>query len=82
MDLWAPVLALIFANFALIIPLFLWNRAESRADIRHTEAKLESTRELVRAIHDDNKEIRLAMLQETKDFHARLCAIEERNKSK
>jgi len=33
------------------------------------DAKLESTRELVRAIHD-----------ESKDFHARLCVIEERNK--
>lgn len=64
-----PVLALIVGNGALIIPLFLWNRSESRADIRHMDAKLESTRELVRAIHD-----------EMKDFHARLCAIEERNK--
>jgi len=64
-----PVLALIVGNGALIIPLFLWNRSESRADIRHMDAKLESTRELVRAIHD-----------EMKDFHGRLCAIEERNK--
>lgn len=63
------ILALILGNCALIIPLFLWNRAESRADIRHMDAKLESTRELVRAIYD-----------ESKDFHARLCAIEERNK--
>ena len=49
--------------------LFTWNRTESRNDIRHMDAKLESTRELVRAIHD-----------EMKDFHGRLCAIEERNK--
>ena len=66
---WEPVLALIAANFTLIIPLFLWNRSESRSDVRHMDAKLESTRELVRAIYD-----------ESKDFHARLCAIEERNK--
>lgn len=65
------VLGMFLANAALIIPLFLWNRAESRADARHTDSKLESTRELVRAIYD-----------ESKDFHARLCAIEERNKSK
>ena len=44
-------------------------RSESRADIRHMDAKLESTRELVRAIYD-----------ESKDFHARLCSIEERNR--
>lgn len=63
------VFALILGNGALIIPLFLWNRSESRADIRHMDAKLESTRELVRAIH-----------AEMKDFHTRLCSIEERNK--
>jgi hypothetical protein len=60
------ILGMFIANAALIIPLFLWNRAESRADIRHMDSKLESTRELVRAIYD-----------ETKDFHNRLCAIEE-----
>ena len=51
------------------VGLFFWNRSESRADMRHMDAKLESTRELVRAIYD-----------ESKNFHARLCAIEERNK--
>lgn len=56
------VLGMFIANATLIIPLFLWNRAESRADIRHMDAKLESTRELVRAIYD-----------ETKDFHNSLC---------
>jgi hypothetical protein len=49
--------------------LFIWNRSESRSDMRHMDAKLESTRELIRAIYD-----------EMKDFHSRLCAIEERNK--
>jgi len=63
------VLTLILGNAAIILPLFLWNRSESRADVRHMDAKLESTRELVRAIYD-----------ESKDFHARLIAIEERNK--
>ena len=53
------------------VGLFFWNRTESRADIRHMDTKLESTRELVRAIHD-----------EMKDFHIRLCSIEERNKSR
>ena len=65
----AQILGLIIGNAAIIIPLFVWNRSESRADIRHMDAKLESTRELVRAIYD-----------ESKDFHARLCKIEERNK--
>jgi hypothetical protein len=63
------ILTLILGNAAIILPLFLWNRSESRADIRHMDAKLESTRELVRAIYE-----------ESKDFHGRLLAIEERNK--
>lgn len=65
------VLSLLLGNAAIILPLFLWNRSESRADIRHMDAKLESTRELVRAIYE-----------ESKDFHARLCAIEERNRER
>ncbi len=64
------VLALILGNAAIIFPLFLWNRSESRSDIRHMDSKLESTRELVRAIHD-----------EMKDFHNRLCAIEEKKRN-
>lgn len=51
------------------VGLFFWNRSESRANYRHMDAKLESTRELVRAIYD-----------ESKDFHNRLCKIEERNR--
>ena len=51
------------------VGLFAWNRAESRADIRHMDLKLETTRELVHAIHD-----------EIKDFHGRLCNIEKARK--
>lgn len=61
------ILGVFIANAAMIIPLFLWTRAEARADSRHTEAKLESTRELVRAIH-----------AEVRDFHEKLVAIEKR----
>ena len=43
------VLGIFVANAALIIPLFLWNRAESRADWRHTDA-------LIRAIQDEIKD--------------------------
>lgn len=53
------------------VGLFAWNRTENRADMRHMDAKLESNRNLITAIH-----------QEIKDFHGRLCAIEERNKGK
>ena len=69
------ILALILGNSALIIPLFLWNRSESRADIRHMDAKLDSYRvetiQMIKAIQD-----------EIKDFHNRLCKIEEKSKGK
>ena len=54
-----------------VFGLFFWNKSESRADIRHMDAKLESSRQLVQAIHD-----------EVKDFHARLCVIEQKNKDR
>lgn len=67
------ILGVFIANAAMIIPLFLWNRSESRADWRHMDNKLEiyvtSIREDIKAIHE-----------EMKDFHNRLCAIEERNR--
>lgn len=55
--------------FIGIFGLFIWNRTESRTDIRHMDQKLESTRDLVKAIHD-----------EMKDFHYRLLEIERKNK--
>jgi len=65
-DSWVQVLTLILGNAALIIPLFMWNRTESRADYRHLENGVNAQ---LKAIHE-----------EMKDFHGRLCAIEERNK--
>jgi hypothetical protein len=55
--------------FLGMLGLFAWNRAESRSDTRHMDNKLDAMRELTYAIHS-----------EMKDFHNRLCAIEERNK--
>lgn len=52
-----------------VFGLFIWNRTESKADCRHTDAKLEAIRALIHAV-----------IQESKDFHGRLCTIEERNK--
>lgn len=53
---WIQIISLFLANAALIF----WFRAESRADWRHMDAKID-------AIQD-----------EMKDFHGRLCAIEEK----
>ena len=52
-----------------IAGLFIWNRTESRADIRHLDAKIDAIRDLTHAIH-----------LEIQDFHNRLCSIEEKRK--
>jgi len=63
---WLQTLSLIVGNGALIIPLFLWNRAESRNDYRHMETYVKATLDAIK--------------EEMKDFHGRLCIIEERNR--
>lgn len=62
---WIQFITFFLANTGMV----LWFRAESRADWRHMDSKLDAMRELTHAIH-----------LEMKDFHGRLCAIEERNK--
>lgn len=57
-----------FILLVTIAGLFLWNRSESRSDYRHMEARTEA---IINAIRED-----------IKDFHTRLCTIEERNKKK
>lgn len=68
---WIQLLFLFFANASLIV----WFRTESRNDYRHLDAKIESNhrecRQLIETIHE-----------EMKDFHARLCVIEENRKGK
>lgn len=40
------------------------------------------TQDLIRSVQEDNKSFQAAMLNESKEFHGRLCIIEERNKTK
>ena len=49
-----------------VFGLFIWNRTESRADSRHTDAELEAIRALMHAV-----------IQESKDFHNNLRKIHE-----
>ena len=59
-----------WAQFTILIAtisgLFLWNRTESRSDHRNLECMVNGQIEAIR--------------QDVKDFHGRLCAIEEKNK--
>jgi len=66
---WTQFLILI----ATIAGLFFWNRTESRADYRHMESRTDA---LLKAIQDEMKSFN----EEIKDFHTRLCIIEERRK--
>lgn len=50
------------------VAMFLWARSESRADHR--------------ALETWSKDMLSAIQQEMKDFHGRLCAIEERQMRK
>lgn len=53
--------------------LFAWNRAEANSDRREAAAKRDEDRKDMLAIIK-------AIETEMKDFHGRLCAIEERNR--
>lgn len=55
--------------FMGVFGLWLWNRTEARADRREACADRRDILNLIRAIET-----------EMKDFHARLCVIEERKK--
>ena len=63
------IVSIFLANAGLIA----WFRSESRNDWRHIDAQMRQmdaqTNAQIRAIHE-----------EIKDFHGRLCAIEEKNK--
>lgn len=63
---WIQFFLFILGNMVFTLTLWLWNRSESRQDFRSLEA---FTRENITAIRE-----------EMKDFHGRLCAIEEKNK--
>jgi len=70
---WIQILVLAFGNLAWMLPVFFWVRSEAREDARHFA---QETKELRREMVD----VMRAIQEEMKDFHGRLCAIEERRK--
>lgn len=64
---WVQFIILIVA----MTGMFYWNRTEARADARHFDNE---TKELRREMIEIMRE----MKEECRDFHGRLCAIEER----
>jgi len=65
---WTQFTTFMISNMAFTLTLWLWNRSESRKDQRLFE-------------HVINSQL-LGIREEMKDFHGRLCAIEEKNKRK
>ena len=70
---WTTILGIMLGNAALFLPIFFWMRAEANVDRRDIV-------NLMIAIKDDARAFGEKMAIESKDFHGRLCAIEERNK--
>jgi uncharacterized membrane protein YccC len=66
---WAQVLTIIGSNIAL----FIWARTESNSDRKQLE-------NIINADRKDMLQIIREIKDEMKDFHGRLCSIEERNK--
>jgi hypothetical protein len=80
------VIGLFLANGALVLPLFIWNRSESRADIRHMDAKLEiyiqAIRQDVKAIHDEMKDFHVRLEKQDAEYKAHLMHYhQERNRA-
>jgi len=59
---WMQFATFMIGNMVFTLSLWLWNRSESRSDMRAIVALISSINE------------------EIKDFHGRLCALEERNR--
>mgnify|MGYP001617665387 FL=1 len=64
---WIQIASLFLANAALIV----WFRAESRSDWRHMDAKMDANKAETTVILN-------SIQSEIKDFHGRLCAVEEK----
>lgn len=73
-----------FSTLALaFLAVFIWNRTESRSDIRHMDAQLQANKDLIHEVRKECAAMIHAIHLEMKDFHGRLCSIEEnRNKNR
>ena len=70
-----------------VFGLFIWNRAEARADSRHVENIIQSDRNLIMGIRqeviqfrEEMQSFREQMNNETREFHYRLLEIEKNRK--
>lgn len=55
------ILGVFLANAALIIPLFLWNRADRRQMVKESSAYRRDLLQLIREIKEESKDFRKRM---------------------
>lgn len=69
-----------------IVAMLLWLRTEANTDRRQINANMDLTRSestaRTDALRTETNSLLRAIHDEIKDFHGRLCAIEERNRGK
>ena len=66
---WSKILLIVVTLFGL----FAWTYAESRSDYKELKTVIEENKR-------ESNQILMSIQQEIKDFHGRLCAIEEKIK--
>ena len=64
--------------FLGVFGLFLWNRTESRADVRHMDNKIDANRNLILEVHKETMALITSIKDEIKDFHYRLVEVEKK----
>lgn len=81
---WVQILVIAFGNLAWMLPVFFWVRGEARADARHFDNETKQLRremiDVMRSFQEDGKLFREQWAAESKDFHGRLCSLEERRR--
>lgn len=71
---WQPLIEIIVVMMTILgstIPLYI-----------HTDSKIDAIRESIEVGRKETNQLIEAIRQDMRDFHGRLCAIEERNKQK
>ncbi len=66
--------------FGGIAGLFFWSRSESRADNRQMLSMMQGIQQNALSLQQSTTAQLGAIQEEIKDFHGRLCTLEEKNR--
>lgn len=64
--------------FLGVFGLFIWNRTESRTDIRHMDTQLKAQKDLIWEIRMESVNFHNAIHDEMKDFHKQLLEMQKK----